>query len=350
MVKTTATRSLTTRATKTMTTPAPSRTKMPAQQTFTTMPAQTTAHMKSKMMMAMAPTTAFPLYKTKHMLFSTTTNNNTIADTEHISAQANDGEYVAEEDPDDGQERLPFTVKDALLIKNTLIDSLREDENVKASLGHLGTANINAMLKQTQIENLVGSGTLSVIQCLATDGVITLPDIGVGTIAAQNFNTLYQLLQLQDETGVLKQKQDELWCVLMELTFGTDHVITQNVKISDQAAIKIATKYLEAVSNESFYKEVEERMTKYPIPAGGANPLTMKLAHEMRQMELTNIVSPILENIYSKYQYDGAEGYCLMKKAMEEHIANPEVVTLLNKAQQHIIDASGLDQHAILEN
>eukprot|EP00461_Guttulinopsis_vulgaris_P005450 UN05462 len=39
-----------------------------------------------------------------------------------------------------------------------------------------------------------------------------------------------------------------------------------------------------------------------------------------------------------------------MKKAMEDHITNAEVVTLLNKAQQHVIEASGLDQHVILEN
>eukprot|EP00461_Guttulinopsis_vulgaris_P004206 UN04207 len=132
------------------------------------------------------------MFKKQTCMFSTkpTNNNNDegITPTEHIRAEeidfnTDDVDDIAIEDPNDGQERLPFTVRDALLIKDTLIESIRDDENVKASLKHLGTAHINAMLKDTQIQNLLGSGTLSVIQHLAREGEIKLPDIGTGTLA-----------------------------------------------------------------------------------------------------------------------------------------------------------------------
>jgi len=257
--------------------------------------------------------------------------------------------FVGEEDADDGEARLPFSVTDAIKIKEALIDGIKGSDSIKESLSHLGTAHINSMLKQTQIENLVGQATLEVIQQLARAGEISLPDIGSGTIAAQNFNTLYSLLQLQDNTGKLKELSDEQWCIIMEMTFGTDQVVTRNVSISDKAAIKIATDYRNAVSTKKFKDEISERMMEQPLPPGG-NPIQLKLAHELRQMEISNIVAPILEGIYGKYQFDGHEGFCLMKKAMEQHISNGDVVSILNEAQRHIIEASGLDQHVILEN
>ena len=90
-------------------------------------------------------------------------------------------------------------------------------------------------------------------------------------------------------------------------------------------------------------------MAKYPVPPGG-NPMQLKMIHELRQMEVSNVVSPILEGIYSNFQFDGDEGFCLMKKAMEEHITDGTIVPILNEAQRYIVEASGLDQSAILEN
>lgn len=257
--------------------------------------------------------------------------------------------FHEDEDLNDGETRVPFSIKDAIKIKGAIIDALKSDTSVRQSLTNIGAGAFDSMLKQTEIDNLVGFVTLHVIQHLARNGDISLPDIGAGTVAAQNFNTLYSVLQFQDGSGKLKQLSDEQWCAVMELTFGTDPVITQNVSISDKAAIKIASEYRSRVQSKAFYQEVQEKLMQYPIDPS-ATPKQLELTMKLRQMELSQILSPILEGIYSQYQFDGAEGFCLMKKAMEVHSSHGEIVEILNDAQRAITEASGLDPFDILEN
>lgn len=273
-------------------------------------------------------------------------NNSTSQQQQHDNEQSEDGD----EAPADNQseQQTAFTIRDALLIKQTTTNVIRENEEIISSLKGLASAPLNSMLKLTQLENIIGGVTLEVIQELARVGEIHLPDIGMGTIAAQNFNTLFQMLIIQNPQHGLKQAQLEQWEAIFEIAYGVEPDVTHGVRISYASALSISQEYYNAVNTDGFKKAAHELVLKHPLPEN-PSPMQIRLAYQLRQMDVSELIAPILQSIYAKYDYHGDEGFALMKVALEEHIAEPEIVTLLSRTQRLIYQGIDLDSDTLIE-
>lgn len=239
-----------------------------------------------------------------------------------------------------------FTLEDALTVRLEIIETLR-DERVSAAFKRVARSTGDIMSRWNAIQNLLSSVTYQVLEDLTAANKVNLPTLGKGHQAAHNFNTIYQVIALTEDGLRLRTAMDEQWTALLEVAFDIDPALTRNAKISTETARKIAYMYLEFTKTEEFAKMVDEAMEDVEVaPDEHTTPaIARQLEKRQREQVLGSVLSPFLERVYSRYQYDGDEGFVLMQKALGDHFVDPEIVEVLNNASNNATALAGIPQN-----
>lgn len=243
-----------------------------------------------------------------------------------------------------------FPSDKALRIRELVLEQLEQDETAHMLLRAIATTDENNLSKMHKIDGImraIGTSVLIDLTMPSEEGAaskMSIPYLGTERTAWDSFETVYKVISVADQTGVLSEAKLKEWSCILRIMFDTDEYVVRKASLSEESALALANAYRDYSLSTQFQEELTQELEEISVAKDRMNQSALALEVYDRQRVLMRVVSRFLDEIYSHFGYTGTEGFILMQKALNEHIQNADVVAALAEAGANVAHTAGLQQ------